>query len=328
MFIKVEGKYDEKTNNYLFFVPFTSLAQAGPGWVDVLVRVDHTIEAHTSNGHSASYVSNSLTPITRDLYYLINSLESDLAQELEAEADRSFRDADSTASRLRLRSFSFDFIGPFKLQIIGHSNNSAKIRIGGFNIHMYVRARDKRFLANTNVSATITTSPIWVEANYDLFTGEIYGIEIPDFEYNRNTSNNSFTPWGRLFGEFGRGFIKAKIDEQIPSIVSIVNEDLSESSTDLLGLNHVIPNNTLVVNGVDLGAHAKEFIGEISFTQSVEISINRVRHFYNNGNSVVGSEVSINLSDGIFIKAYPRPIIQQEWVPCHPIEPWICMEIP
>lgn len=314
----------------LFFISLPSQAHSGEGqgWVDVLVRVDHTIEAHTSNGDSASYISDSLTPITRDLYYLINNLESDLSQEFEAEADRSLRDADSTTNRLRLRSFSFDFIGPFKLQLIGHSGNTAKIRIGGFNIHMYMRAQDKRFLVNTNVSATITTSPIWVEANYDLFTGEIYGIEIPDFEYNRNTSNNSFTPWGRLFSEIGRDFFKAKIDEQIPSIVSIVNEELSDTSTDLLGLNHVIPDNALTVNGIDLGVHAKDFISEISSTQSVEVSIDRVRYYYNNGNTVVGSEVSINLSDGIFIKAYPRPIVQQEWVPCHPSEPWNCMQVP
>ena len=122
----------------MFFISLPSQAHSGEGqgWVDVLVRVDHTIEAHTSNGDSASYISDSLTPITRDLYYLINNLESDLSQEFEAEADR------------------------------------------------------------------------------------------------------------------------------------------------------------------------------------------------NNGNTVVGSEVSINLSDGIFIKAYPRPIVQQEWVPCHPSEPWNCMQVP
>lgn len=313
----------------LFFIALPSQAYygAGPGWVTILERVDHTIEAHPPSGQNVSYISNSLTPITTDLYYLINSLESDLSQEFETEADRSLRDADSTASRLRLRSFSFDFVGPFRLQVIGHSNNTAKIRVGGFNIHMYIRARDKRFLFNTNVSATITTSPIWVEANYDLLTGEMYGVEISEFDYNRNTSNNSFTPWGRLFSELGRSLVKDKIDDKVPSILSIVNEEISESSTDLLGLNNIIPDHTLIVNGVDLGAHTKAFISEIISTQSVEISIERVRHYYGI-NTVVGSEVSINLSDGIFLKAYPRPIVRQEWVPCDPVNPSHCLEIP
>ena len=39
-------------------------------------------------------------------------------------------------------------------------------------------------------------------------------------------------------------------------------------------------------------------------------------------------EGDIFLSDGIFLKAYPRPIVRQEWVPCDPVNPGHCLEIP
>lgn len=311
----------------LIFFALSSQSQ-GQGWVDVLIRVDHTIEAHNSNGDSVSYISNSLTPITRDLYYLISDLEADLSQTLESEAARNLRDADGTLSRLRLRSFSFDLLGPFKFQLIGHSSNTAKVRIGGFNIHMYMRARDKRVIPNTNISATINTSPVWIEAYYDLFTGEIFGIEILNFEYHRSTSNNSFTPWGWLTSEFGRDRLKDELDKGIPSIISMVNEELSSSSTDFLGLDHVIPDNELIINGIDLGSQAKKFISEVGSAQSLEVSIERVRQFYNSGITHVGSEVSINFSDGVFIKAYPKQIVVREWVSCSPTEPWNCVERP
>ncbi|VUD41435.1 hypothetical protein TDB9533_00487 [Thalassocella blandensis] len=191
------------------------------------------------------------------------------------------------AGQASLKSYKFEFDGPYVLRLEGKPNGDVRIRVGGFKIYAKAVAK-KSFYVEAEVK--VTSNTVWLEGDYDPYTGKIDNVSL-DPSVKINTSTDVDTILG-IDIDFLLNLFGVDLEKDLSSLLDQQINELEAYEDTIFGLNSHIPTGVYVVNGVDWGVVMVDEIRNILSGESIEISLSDQLI-----SSHVWNTIEINFSD-------------------------------
>lgn len=287
-------------------------AQAESGWVDILYDVNYSGEVTYSNAgstYSYAYENDDYQSIISKAAQ-IQALENTISAKLKAAIQQAIY------GELSLRNFSFSLTGPIKLVLTGRPDGSVNARFGGFGLHASGKLRKNSLLY---AHFALDTDIIWMTGDYDIHTGKISNIS-PEGNWNVDfdVDIDSILDFIPLFNTLITQSFESDLEAEALLIISSHINASSSYENMVFGLNEILPSGIYVFDGIDLAQLVKdEFISLIS-GESIAITLTESMRTFRTSSGYYSSymmdNISINISDHLFIDFTETPIFHRRWV--------------
>lgn len=170
------------------------------------------------------------------------------------------------------------FNGPIETKITTQHNGIVSAEVKGFALSAEV----KFDMLGFTLYGKVKTSELNFSADYNVINGQVYNIRDNgkmrinvDIDGDGILNNLAAEAGEYLLAVFKPNFFQQNLDSSISSIIN--------NNYYIKGIENVVPDNTWIINDIDLGAELKNIINGVSPGKYISLAISEKNHRYYTG---------------------------------------------
>ncbi len=289
-------------------------------WVQELDHFDYTL-IYGRNGSNRKLVDptqtiKQVTDKTADILAYKKTLATLLEDEVK----------NIIAGKATLERFNFKMVGPLVIRLEGNDKGKIIARIGGMQVDARAHLQAKW---TVEADASITSSPIWLRADYDPNTGEFSNVVSENLNIRTDVSISTILDYIPGFTQLITNRISDHFSRELRDMVyGVINKKLTTASSDFLGLDEIIPPGTVFdpISGKDMSSKIKEGFANLISGEKIEVALDENQiWYYGFKKSFQMYSLKVTFGDTTSLSFVNYPVYRQAWDDC-PNSPLICRD--